>query len=229
MKASHKRKTVLVGYQEVQLEPGDFVFGRRKAAAALNLSERSIRTCISALKKAGRVTTKTTSKYSIISIIKWADYQQDDCVSDQQNDQRVTSETTSKRPASDQQATTNKNVKNVKKDLLSKMVSTNGTCPYEKLVELYHKCLPNNPKVRALSKARKSNIKARWHAKYENHSGETSNTIEFWERLFNYIAESRFLTGQIDPHEGRTRFYADIDFIFKESSFNKIFEGKYHG
>jgi len=105
LKASHKDKIQMVGYTEVELKKGDFVFGRHKASEETGLSERKIRTCLSKLKKMQNLTIETTNQYSVVSIANWPEYQDD-----------TTSEATSKRPASDQQATTNKNVKNDKND-----------------------------------------------------------------------------------------------------------------
>lgn len=107
-KASHKRTDIIVGNQCVKLEPGQFVFGRRMAARELGMTEREIRTIIELAKKADFLTIKTTNKYSIITIINWHIYQG-----------LETDERPSKRPASDQQATTNKNVKNVKNKYMS--------------------------------------------------------------------------------------------------------------
>lgn len=102
-KASHKRVNIIVGCQAVTLEPGQFVFGRRMAAEELGMSEQEIRTCIELAKKADFLTIKSTNKFSIITIINWHIYQGTD-IDDQPTHQ----------PTSNQQATTNKNDKNVK-------------------------------------------------------------------------------------------------------------------
>lgn len=101
----------MVGYQEVTLKPGQFIFGRRKAASDLNLSERTIRTCLKALKNFKQLTIETTNKFSILSIVKWDIYQSNGLINDQQDDQQIVHPVTSKRPANDQQVTTNKNDK----------------------------------------------------------------------------------------------------------------------
>ena len=97
IKASHKKTKQMVGMQMVDLEPGQFVFGRKAAAGETGLSERNIRTCLQLLKNTQNLTIKPTNKFSIISIVNWSSYQQTDEQNDQQNDQQVTS----KRPASD--------------------------------------------------------------------------------------------------------------------------------
>jgi hypothetical protein len=51
------------------------VFGRKVAAAETGLSERSIRTCIEVLENGGNLTVETINKYSLVLIVKWAEYQ----------------------------------------------------------------------------------------------------------------------------------------------------------
>ena len=109
MKASHKEYDVHIGYQTVRLMPGDFVFGRKAAAEELGMTERTVRTSLDSLSRQRNIAIKTTNKYSVITIINWQAYQSEETTSDQQNDQQLTN----KRPATDQQLTTNKNVKNV--------------------------------------------------------------------------------------------------------------------
>jgi hypothetical protein len=75
LKASHKPSKVTAGYQVIPLEPGQFIFGRRKASAETKLSEQEIRSCLSFLKSSKNLTLKTTNKFSIISIVNWERYQ----------------------------------------------------------------------------------------------------------------------------------------------------------
>lgn len=86
LKATHKPVTVTVGFQQVPLQAGQFVFGRKKAAEETGLSEREIRTCLEFLKKAGSLTIKPTNKFSIITIVNWHIYQNTKVESDQQNE-----------------------------------------------------------------------------------------------------------------------------------------------
>jgi len=91
LKASYKEYDAIVGLQRVHLLPGQFIFGRRKAAEETGLSEREIRTIVELLKKSGNLTIKTTNKFSIITIINWPTYQADVEGNDQLNDQQPTS------------------------------------------------------------------------------------------------------------------------------------------
>ena len=110
-------------YKGVLIERGQILTGRKSLAAALELTERQVRTALNKLKKSGEITQKTASKTtksgSIITICNYDSYQEQKELSDQQNDQQTTKkrpandqEATKKRPANDQEATTNKNDKN---------------------------------------------------------------------------------------------------------------------
>ena len=76
MKASHKEYDLIVGYTQVHLMPGEFVFGIRKASAELNISVQSLRTILECLKTSGNLTLKPTHQFSIITITNWETYQQ---------------------------------------------------------------------------------------------------------------------------------------------------------
>jgi hypothetical protein len=90
IKATYKKRKVIVGVQEIELEPGQFIFGRKSASEQTDISERSIRTFIDFLVKSQNMTIKTTNKFSIISIVNWDIYQNIDYQNDQQNDQQLT-------------------------------------------------------------------------------------------------------------------------------------------
>ena len=63
MKASHKDIDIMVGYQNITLQPGQFVFGLNNASLETKLSIQSIRTCLSILKNDDSITVKSTNKY----------------------------------------------------------------------------------------------------------------------------------------------------------------------
>lgn len=85
LKASHREYDAVVGLQTVHLLPGQFLFGRKKAAEETGLTEREIRDRLEALKREGNLTSKTTNKFSIITIVNWHIYQSDDSKKVRQN------------------------------------------------------------------------------------------------------------------------------------------------
>ena len=93
-----------------EVKRGQWITGRKKLANMVGVTERQIRTILKKLQSTGEVTIKPTNRYSLITVVKWDSYQVVEKPNDQQN--------AIKRPASDQQTTTNKNVKNEKKEQL---------------------------------------------------------------------------------------------------------------
>lgn len=98
-------------YKGYELMSGDVVVGRKILAERLKLTENQVRTCLDKLKNTEEITIKTTNKFSIITIVKWAKYQGCD---DDDNQQQPT-QTTNKSPTNHQQTTTYKNLKNIRK------------------------------------------------------------------------------------------------------------------
>ncbi len=108
LKASYQEHKQIIGCQEITLQPGQFSFGRKKAAKELRVSEQETRTLLVFLKNAGNLTIKSTNKFSIITVVNWPIYQgsiEDDQPSDQ--------------PTTNHQLTTNKNIKKEKNKYMS--------------------------------------------------------------------------------------------------------------
>jgi hypothetical protein len=91
LRASHKEHKQMVGFKQVTLLPGQFVFGRKKAAEVLNTTESKIRTNIKNLTKLKSITIESTNAFSIITVTNWHRYQSSDNEVDQQISQRMTS------------------------------------------------------------------------------------------------------------------------------------------
>lgn len=62
-------------YKGEKLKPGDVFTGRKRLSIDSGLSEQQIRTALKKLEKTNEITIKSTKKYSIISIVKWEEYQ----------------------------------------------------------------------------------------------------------------------------------------------------------
>lgn len=223
LRANYKERTVMVGMQAIPLKPGQFVYGRARAARETGLSERSCRTCLNAMKKLEKVTTGTTSRYTIITIVKWGSYNPKDEACDQQTGQEVTSN----RPAGDPQVTTDK--KGRKKEGKNKdysldrelssdeseNVSGMAKCPQKKILDLYHRILPELPGMLEWNSASRANLRARWQSR-----AEYQNT-DWWQGLFSEIRRSDFLMGRVND------FRADLGWIVKAANFQKIVNGNY--
>ncbi|OPY85702.1 MAG: hypothetical protein A4E65_00064 [Syntrophorhabdus sp. PtaU1.Bin153] len=91
LKASHRARTVIVDHQTINLQPGQFLFGRKRAAAELCQSEQSIRTHLAFLKNIERsITIQATNRFSIITVVNWTCYQGEKHAYDHPQDQQLT-------------------------------------------------------------------------------------------------------------------------------------------
>lgn len=69
---------------------GELVTGRTSLSAQTGLSVQSIRTALERLKSTNEITIKSTSKYSIVTIVNYDTYQFNDMEINQQVNQQIT-------------------------------------------------------------------------------------------------------------------------------------------
>ena len=94
-------------------------------------------------------------------------------------------------------------------------------CPHQEIVDAYHEALPASPQIRDWTKARAAHLQARWREEPKRQN------VDWWRRLFGYVAESDFLTGK-SATPGRKPFTASLDWLLKPENFAKVREGRYH-
>ena len=97
IRANHKPNK----WRGMTIETGSFVTSYSKLSSETGLSVRAVRTSLNRLKSTSEVTHETTSEFSIINIVKWADYQGYDDLPDKANDTPSDNQTTSERQAND--------------------------------------------------------------------------------------------------------------------------------
>jgi hypothetical protein len=107
LKANHKDRR----FKGFELIKGSVVTSRDILAMETGLGVRQVRTALDKLKSTNEVTIKTSSQGTIIQLVNYDKYQLE------------TNETTNERPTSDQQTTTNKNVKKEKNNIYSFLAS----------------------------------------------------------------------------------------------------------
>lgn len=114
MRASHKHRRIHfptgTGIAEIDIGPGQFVCGRLSAAKELGMKPTTFNGRLTKLKQLKNIDIRADSRYSVITVINWATYQQDNDVDRQQERQQSDSRPTVDR----QQADTNKNDKHYK-------------------------------------------------------------------------------------------------------------------
>ena len=132
MKAAHEKRKFLFNGKEVWLNSGEFVTGRDAITFEMNkgakrehqVNSTSVWRWIKKFEQEGMLDIKSTTKYSVISITNWGEYQSDE------------HQVNIKRTTSGQQVDTNKNDKNYKNE---KNNNNNGVYPAELIQSLYGK------------------------------------------------------------------------------------------
>ncbi len=118
LKAEYKPASRLVGYKTVQLEPGQFVSGRKQAHFETGLSEQTIRTCIKTLTagNAPSLRVVSTRNYSIITIVNWRKYQNVGDDASQDGDAQPAAKPARRQPTASHEPTTYKEYKENKRN-----------------------------------------------------------------------------------------------------------------
>ena len=100
--ANHEQNRFLWNGQEQTIERGQFLTGRFALAEALQQNPSTVKKRLKILENLGILTIKSTNKFSIITIVKYDDYQTQKVKS--------TTKSTNKVPTEYQQSTTNNNI-----------------------------------------------------------------------------------------------------------------------
>jgi hypothetical protein len=90
-RAAFKRRFVSVtigrGSTEVELQPGQFIFGRKTAAQKLGMDESTVYDRMRKLVRMGNISMQSNTNFSIVTICNWSSYQ-DESLTDQQPTQQ---------------------------------------------------------------------------------------------------------------------------------------------
>jgi len=92
--ANHKKSR----WRGVEVERGQCIIGRKKLSKATGLSERKIRTSLKRLKSTSEITSRSTNRFTLITICNYDKYQVTEDQGDQQIDQQIDQRSTSDRP-----------------------------------------------------------------------------------------------------------------------------------
>lgn len=99
-KATYKYTKVMIDKQEVELYPGQFVTGRFALYADYNLGvsprkkvkDTTLWSWLKRLETYGNIDIKTTNKYSVVTVLKWHEYQETLTTEPQQIDNKLTAD-----------------------------------------------------------------------------------------------------------------------------------------
>ena len=108
LRANHQDNKIIWNKEEITIRRGSFVTGLKVLSKESGISTQSIRTALVTLKSTHTLTIKSTTKFSVITILNYEQYQ------------GLTNKLTNKQQTTNKQTTTNNNVlrmyKNDKKE-----------------------------------------------------------------------------------------------------------------
>ena len=227
LKASHEKEWVPIktgrGETEVEVDPGQFIFGRKGAAKKLKMPLSSIRNRIEKLKNMQILDTQPDTHYTMVTIINWHPYQDKKIKEDSKEDNQRTTK--------GQPKDTYKNDKNVKKDirdskesLVDTDASTTGkvevvtkSCPHQEIIFIYHDTLPELNQIKVWDDTAKGYLRARWREDPER------QMLCWWKAFFIFVKGCPFLMGHNDRG-----WQADLRWLVKPTNFAKVMNGNYN-
>lgn len=112
--AFEQHDTICYG-KVIHLKPGQIATGRKKIAQCTDLNENKVYRALTVLKSLGNIEIKATNKYSIITVVNWDKYQ-DENVKKTSSEQQNNSKTTTEEQQDNSKRTQHKNGKNGKKE-----------------------------------------------------------------------------------------------------------------
>lgn len=89
-------------------------------------------------------------------------------------------------------------------------------CPHQAIIDLYHKTLPELPRVRVWNDDQQKALRTRWK------DDQQRRNLEWWKLFFELIRGSPFLMGR------ENGFQADLEWLIRPKNFAKIMNGRYH-
>jgi hypothetical protein len=107
------------------IERGSLVCGLKALNKETGISIRSLRTSIEHLKSTNEVTSRSTNKFTIITICNYEDYQSEKNITDIQTDTQNDKQPTNNRQTTDKQPTTSKEVKKLRKKRIKEIRTKN--------------------------------------------------------------------------------------------------------
>lgn len=220
LKANYEDKK----WHGVVIKRGQLVTSFANLSAETGLSLQVVRSCLDKLQSTGEVNKQSTSQYTIITVCKYADYQQAEDGEQQTNNIPITSEqqTSNKRVTNEQQQHKNIRKKEDKNNITpsneGESVETDPSVDVDlkSVVEFFNKsvveCCSVLPKIKGATGKRVGYIKARIR----------EYGLEAVYEVISKAAASDFLNGK-----NQRGWVASFDWIMLPTNFPKVLEGNY--
>ncbi len=133
-KAANKKRVVSlkvgIGFQDIELNPGELIFGRFKAEEQLNIDGSTIYKHIQKLVQSNNITLDSNNHYTIITVCNWAEYQESENKKEQPNDSQMTAkeQQSNNRRTTEEHKQESKESKEIKKEYPQEIIELNLAC-----------------------------------------------------------------------------------------------------
>jgi len=213
MKATHKETDVLIGRQTVHLQPGQFITGREAVHELYNnglkpkdkvKGKSTVYRWLEALEMNGCLNIKKTTKYSVVTVTNWQEYQQSEHQFEQQmNNKRTTNEH-------------KQEVKNIK-NTNSAAEATHAAAPnspdedatkaeripYKQIIDYLNE--KANKSFKHTAVANKKVIKARWNESYrlDDFKHVIDTKVQQWltnDEMSQYLRPATLFSNKFDSY-----------------------------
>ena len=205
LRANHKPKK----WKGKTISRGQFWTSLDTLSAETGLSKKQIRVAFDKLKSTGEVASKGQATGRMVTIVNYDSYQEEG------------TQTADQGQAEGRLGAANKKVNNEKNDK-KEDISPNGSgskapnVPFNEIVDLYMRILPELPGVKVINEERKRVLRATWKAH------KNFQTLDFWERYFNQVRNIDWIMGRTG-----TTYAIDFTYLIKQKNVIGIVEGKH--
>ena len=226
LKANYEDKK----WHGVVIKRGQLVTSFANLSAETGLSLQVIRSCLDKLQRTGEVNKQSTSQYTIITVCKYADYQQIEDVEQKTNNIQITSEqqASNKRVTNEQQQHKNirkkeyKNIYTLSNERESDAVASEpkkaskDVVDFAGLISFFNRAMEQAksiiPRCQSCEGKRREFVRARIR----------EHGMDKVYEMITKASESDFLNGK-----NERGWIADFTWLFRPSNFQKVLEGNY--
>ena len=226
LKANYEDKK----WHGVVIKRGQLVTSFANLSAETGLSLQVIRSCLDKLQRTGEVNKQSTSQYTIITVCKYADYQQCEDAEQQTNNKQITSEqqASNNRATNEQQQHKNirkkeyKNIYTLSNERESDAVASEpkkaskDVVDFAGLISFFNRAMEQAkaiiPRCQSCEGKRREFVRARIR----------EHGMDKVYEMITKASESDFLNGK-----NERGWIADFTWLFRPSNFQKVLEGNY--
>lgn len=194
---------------------GSLVIKINDLANCLGLTENEVRTAIKHLKMTGEIETKSTNKFTVVTVVNYNVYQdfETDKAQTKHEQSTIKSQTINKLLTSLEEEEKNKRIKKDKRDIVNVAVAEpSQKTDYDKYLEFYKGAVKSLAMPKVLSDKRKKALKTL----------SLKLSDDDIKRVFELAEESDFLSGRNGKWTG-----CSFDWLINYNNALKVLEGQY--